>query len=97
MTLGKAFDLVAEVHQTEFEDLSDRRNRRYESGFQVSLRNRKEQEAATITVLAHFPGEWQIRENSQDYVKEDAFTARFELDVPAGQERTLNYKVRVTL
>ncbi|UCH09536.1 MAG: DUF4139 domain-containing protein [Fidelibacterota bacterium] len=97
ITLGKAFDLVAEVHQTEFEDLSDRRNRRYESGFQVSLRNRKEQESVTIDVLAHFPGEWQIRESSHDYTQEDAFTARFVVEVPAGAERTLNYKVRVTL
>jgi hypothetical protein len=97
VTLGKAFDLVAEVLQTEFEDLSDRRNRRYESGFEVSLRNRKEQESATIDVLAHFPGEWQMRESSQDYVKEDAFTAKFTVDVSAGEERKVMYKVRVTL
>jgi len=97
VTLGKAFDLVCEVKQTGYEDLSDRRNRRYESGFEVSLRNRKEQEAVTIGVLAHFPGEWQIRDSSHDYVREDAFTARFSIEVPAGKEVVLSYRVRVTL
>ncbi|GAG52710.1 unnamed protein product [marine sediment metagenome] len=97
MTLGKAFDLVCEVKQTGYEDLSDRRNRRYESAFEVSLRNRKEQEAVTIGVLAHFPGEWQIRDSSHDYVREDAFTARFSIEVPAGKEVILSYGVRITL
>ncbi len=97
VTLGRAFDLVCEVKQTEYEDLSNRINRRYESGFEVSLRNRKEQEAVTIGVLTHFTGEWQIRDSSHDYVREDAFTARFSIEVPAGKEVILNYRVRVTL
>jgi len=97
VTLGKAFDLVCEVRQTEYEDLSDRRTRRYESGFEISLRNRKEQDAVTIGVLAHFPGEWQIRDSSHDYTKEDAFTARFPVKVSAGKEVILSYSVRGTL
>ncbi|UCH61957.1 MAG: DUF4139 domain-containing protein [Fidelibacterota bacterium] len=97
VTLGRAFDLVCEVKQTGYEDLSDRVTRRYESGFEVSLRNRKEQETVTISVLAHFPGEWQIRDSSHDYVQEYAFTARFSVEVPAGQEVILSYSVRGTL
>ncbi|MFB0517613.1 MAG: DUF4139 domain-containing protein [Candidatus Neomarinimicrobiota bacterium] len=97
VTLGTAFDLVCEVKQTEYKDLSDRWTRRHESTFEVSLRNRKQEEDVAIEVLAHFPGEWQIREKSHDYVKEDAFTAKFTVKVPAGEEVVLIYKIRVTL
>jgi len=97
ITMGRAFDLVAEVRQTTFEDLSDRRNRRYEHGVEVRLRNRKEQGAVTIDVRAHFPGEWQMRAKSHDFVKYDAFTAQFSIKVPVGKEVILRYTVRVTL
>ena len=97
VTLGRAFDLVCEVRQTAYEDLGDRRVRRYESGLEVSLRNRKEQGAVTIAVRARFPGEWRIKDSSHDYDREDAFTARFAVQVPAGEEVILSYTVRVTL
>lgn len=97
ITLGEAFDLVCEVQQTGYEDLSTRTDRRYESSYEISLRNRKESDAVTITVLAHFPGEWELRNNSHEYSPEDAFTARFPVNVPAGEEVVLRYSVRITL
>ena len=96
LTLGQAFDLVCEVKQTGYENLGARRTRQHEHSMKVSLRNRKDSEDVTIDVLARFAGTWQMRTNSHDFVKEDAFTAKFPIKVPAGAEVVLTYSVRVT-
>ena len=96
VTLGNAFDLVCWLKQTEYELLARKPPRRHRAGVEVTLRNRKVDEEVTIQVYARFGGQWEIRSSSHDYVTEDAFTARFPVEVPAGEEVTLKYQVAVT-
>lgn len=96
LTLGKAFDLVVEARQTGFERSGITRQR-LDSGYEVKLRNRKEEGDVTINIYARLLGDWEIREKSHDYVKVDAFTARFPVNVLAGKEVVLTYSVRVTI
>jgi hypothetical protein len=95
LTLGKAFDLVVEARQTGFER-SGLARQRLDSAYEVKLRNRKEEGNVTINVYARLFGDWEIREESHEYMKVDAFTVRFPVAVPAGQEVVLTYDVRVT-
>jgi hypothetical protein len=96
LTMGTAFDLVVEARQTSFERSSKPRQR-LDSGYEVNLRNRKEEGDVTINVYARLFGDWEIREESHDYIKVDAFIVRFPVDVLAGEEVILAYSVRVTI
>ena len=95
LTMGKAFDLVVEARQTSF-DRSGITRPRLDSGYEVRLRNRKETDDVTINIYARLYGDWEIRESSHDYLKVDAFTARFPVSVPSGEEIVLTYSVRIT-
>jgi hypothetical protein len=90
--LGDAFDLVAEKKQTNYVLHPDV----VEQTYSVNVRNRKK-EAATVQVVDHLFGDWQILnvQPATEYVKEDARTVRFPVTVPAGQERTISYTVRI--
>ena len=95
LTMGRAFDLVVEARQTSF-DHSGITRPRLDSDYEVRLRNRKETDDVTINIYARLYGDWEIRASSHDYLKVDAFTARFPVEVPAGEEIVLTYHVRIT-
>jgi hypothetical protein len=87
--LGNAFDLVGERTQTSSEKIS-RRSRK--DAFEIVLKNHKE-EAVRIVVVEHFWGDWTLSDTTHPYKKKDAFTAEFEIPVPADGEVTLKYTV----
>lgn len=90
LTLGQAFDIVAERKQMDYRVLSSCMN---ESSFEIELRNHKEEDV-TITILEPVGGEWEILSHSHPYKKKDAFTIQFEVPVPANGKTTLTYRVR---
>jgi hypothetical protein len=92
LTIGKAFDVVASTRQTDFRVFGNAR----ESAYAVTIRNRRA-DAVTVRVAAPFGGDWQILESSLPYQKEEAFSAYFDVPVPAKGETTLTYRVRVRL
>ncbi|RMF86371.1 MAG: DUF4139 domain-containing protein, partial [Nitrospinota bacterium] len=91
LVLGTAFDVTAERRQTAYRVLGDRL---YESSHEILLRNHKA-EAITVAVQEHFGGDWEILSPSHPYKKTDAFTATFDVPVPAGGQAVLTYTVRV--
>ncbi|MCK4578213.1 MAG: DUF4139 domain-containing protein [Candidatus Marinimicrobia bacterium] len=95
LTAGQAFDLVAEMRRTNYQNLGSRDQIKYEQSTEVALRNRKPKGSARIKVYARFNGDWDIQKSNQDFVKEDAFTALFTVDVPAGKEVKITYTARV--
>ncbi len=90
--LGDAFDIVGERKQTDFKKLGDRA---LEESFEISVRNHK-QEAVEVRVVEHLYrwSEWQIVEASDEYVKLDARTIEFRVNVPKDGEATITYTVR---
>lgn len=89
--VGEAFDVVAERRQTDFKQLT---TRMYETAWEVTLRNHKE-EAVRVGVVEPLYGSWQIVGQSHPSKKLDAFTLRFDADVPKDGEVKVTYRVRV--
>ncbi len=93
--LGKAFDLVGERKQTNFETVS---RRVIKESFQVNLRNRKDAEAVEILVPERLYRwrDWQIIESSSPFDKLDSTSIEFAVTVEAGAEEVLTYTVQYT-
>ena len=96
MQLGKAFDLVGERRQTQFEAISRTVVR---ETFEIALRNRKDAETVEIRVPERLYrwSEWEISENSAPFEKLDASTIEFRVSVAPGGEEILSYTVQYTL
>jgi hypothetical protein len=87
---GEAFDVVGERKRTDFK--VDNANNWASESFEIMLRNRKK-EAVNIRVVEHLYrwSNWQIKDNSAEFVKIDADEVQFRVDVPAESERKVNY------
>jgi len=92
LALGTAFDLTGERIQTDFNYVSRRVAR---ESFEVTLRNRKADEAVSIRVPERLYRwrDWQIIESSAPFVKVDNASIEFEITVEPGGEETLTYTV----
>jgi hypothetical protein len=90
--LGNAFDLVGERARMNFSQVSDRV---IEEDYEIKLRNHKDA-TVTITVVEHYWGDWKILSSNFDYVKKDAHTAEFPIEVKPNEEVVLKYSVRTT-
>lgn len=90
LTLGNAFDLKADRKVTDTRTISPRVN---EQRIEISLRNRKTEPVSAI-VVEHLYGDWEILQKSHEYVKKDAATVEFTVNVPANGETSVSYTVR---
>ncbi len=89
---GTAFDLAGERRQTDYTRISSREG---EESYEITLRNRKEEEVAISVVERLARSDWEIRESSQDYEKTDARTLTFRVSIPPGEEKKVSYTVRL--
>lgn len=96
---GQAFDVTVSEKQTSYqrEEIPDQypsRTRYRETiGKQITFKNASDQ-AVTVRFFEHFGANWEILDQSQDHVEEDARTIYWEVDVPANGEATLAYTRR---
>ena len=90
--LGAAFDLSGERVQTDYSQASRRVAR---ESFEITLRNRKDSEAATIVVPERLYRwrDWRVIESSAPFAKRDNATIEFEVALEPGAEETLTYTV----
>jgi hypothetical protein len=93
LALGEAFDLSLERTRDAFALDPDRHGAT--EAVTLVLRNAKSS-AATVRVLESLPrwSDWRIDESTVPAQKHDAQTAAFEVEVPAGGEATVRYRVR---
>jgi len=93
---GDAFDLVGERRRTDYQ-IDTTRNWLDET-FEIKVRNRKESGAVEIRVVEHLYRwiNWKIAETSDPFTKTDSQTVEFRVQVPAGQEKVVTYKVHYT-
>lgn len=96
LKLGEAFDVTADKKQTSFEKIAGtgRYNYIYDAGFEIVLKNAKD-EAVQVKVVEPIPGDWQMLSESQPHKKEASNTAVWNVKVPANGKTSLVYKVRV--
>jgi hypothetical protein len=97
LKLGDAFDVTADRKQTDFRKLGgdSRYNYRFESAYQIKLKNAKEEEV-TVTVAEPVPGDWRVLQESHPHAKAAADTALWKIRVPAKGETLLTYRVEVS-
>jgi hypothetical protein len=93
LKIGEAFDVVAERIQTDFKQIT---TRLHESEWEITLRNHKEEDVK-VGIVEPLYGNWTVLSNSHPYKKIDAFTIRFDIEVPKDQEVKIKYRVRVGL
>jgi hypothetical protein len=93
LKVGKAFDVVAERIQTDYRQIT---SNRHESEWEITIRNRKNVDIK-IGIIEPFYGHWKIINNSHAFIKKDAFTVRFDVEVPKDQEVKVTYRVQVGL
>ena len=88
--IGDVFDIAVEY---KLLDSKVDRRMRWEK-HSIELRNRKDT-AVTVFVDEKFPGwvNWNIEQSTQPYVKKDATTARFTVEIAADSTATVEYSV----
>ncbi|HUY15170.1 MAG TPA: DUF4139 domain-containing protein [Terriglobia bacterium] len=91
LLIGNAFDVVEERKQTDYQSLGPNAS---ESAYEITIRNHKN-EPITVKVNEPLGGDWTMQSSNFKYQKTSAFSARFEIPVPANGRAVLNYRVRV--
>ena len=93
---GDAFDLVGERRRTDYQIDTTRNS--LDEAFEIKVRNRKESGTVEIRVVEHLYRwiNWQITEKSDPFTKTESQTVEFRVQVPAGGEKVVTYKVHYT-
>ena len=93
---GNAFDLVGERRRVDYK-INTNHNWLDES-FEIKVRNRKEDGSVEVRVVEHLYRwlSWEIVEKSESFVKTESQTVEFRVNIPAGQEKVITYKVHYT-
>lgn len=91
--LGNAFDVVGERKQTSFN--VDTTAKTIDETFEISVRNRKKT-AAKVVVREYLYrwSQWNVTAKNTEFVKRDAQTIDFPVDIPADGEAKVTYTVR---
>jgi hypothetical protein len=92
---GDAFDVVGERRRVDFQMSS--RNDFMEEAFEIKVRNRKTEPVEVRVVERLYRGaNWIVSNPSHEFVKTDAQTVEFPVNVPADGEVVVTYRVRYT-
>ena len=86
---GYAFDITGKRKVINY----DRQRKSEEAVIEVALNNSKS-ETASVKVVEHINGDWVIRDPSHDYIKEDASTIHFLIDVEPSKKEFITYTYR---
>jgi len=91
LTVGNAFDIVAERVRTDSQKLADNL---YRTSFEITIRNHRE-ESVVVEVSEPVGGYWEVVSESHDHRKVNAQELAFDVPVPADGETVLKYTVQV--
>lgn len=90
--VGNAFDVVGERTQKEHRQIATNTS---EDNWEIVIRNHKSI-PVSIVIVEHFWGDWAITKTTAEFVKKDARTAEWKIDVPKDGETKVLYTVRQT-
>lgn len=92
LAIGQAFDVTGTARLTAFDRLSDTV---YEVAQEITVANAKD-EAVEVEVAGQLPRGWSMLEESQPHEEESANRILWRVQVPAGGESTVTYRLRVS-
>jgi hypothetical protein len=89
---GNTFDIVGERKRINYQ--SDSSNHWFDETFEIKLRNHKK-EAVEVRLVEHLYRwtNWEIRKESNTYLKTDAQTMEFRIPLKPDEERVVSYTV----
>lgn len=90
--VGNAFDVTGKRTRTNYDRLT---KYAWKESYETEIKNHKSQ-PQKVKVLEHFYGEWKITNTSDPYVKKDAYTAEWEVTVPADSSKKITYTVELS-
>ena len=91
ITLGQSFDVTGKARQTAFEQLS---KTSFEAAQEITIENAKPR-PVSVVVTGDLPPGWSILSESAPHEAETSGRVAWTLEVPAGGETVLTYKVRI--
>ncbi len=91
LTVGKAFDIVAERVRTNSEKLADNL---YRTTFEITIRNHRKDDVV-VEVAEPVGGYWEVVAESLPHRKVNANELAFDVPVPADGKTVLTYTVQV--
>lgn len=91
ITLGEEFDVTTQRVQTDFQRVAQDVT---EAAWEVRLSNGGDK-PARVAVREAFAGDWLVVEESEKHAKDGAFSAVWNVQVPAKGQMVLKYRVRV--
>ena len=91
LTIGNAFDIVAERVRTNSEKLADNL---YRTTFEITIRNHRKDDVV-VEVTEPVGGYWEVVSESLPHRKVNAAELAFDVPVPADGETVLAYTVQV--
>jgi hypothetical protein len=94
LKMGNAFDVNAIRKQTSYRLIAGKPNPVYETAWRIEFNNAKEQ-PVTVKVVEPMPGDWEMASESQAHTTGDAHSAVWQVQVPTGGKKVLEYAVRV--
>ena len=86
---GYAFDITGKRRVLNY----DRQRKSEEAVIEVSINNTWS-ETASVKIVEHINGDWVIKDQSHDYIKKDASTIYFLIDVKPGKKEFITYTYR---
>ena len=86
---GYAFDITGKRKVLNYE----RQRKSEEAVIEVSINNTWS-ETASVKIIEHVNGDWIIKDQSHDYIKKDASTIYFLIDVKPGKKEYITYTYR---
>ena len=89
LKVGTAFDIKGKFTTTS-SDRPTKKTRR--EVYEIELRNRKEEDVV-IEAIKSLGRNWTIEKSDEEYVKKDAFTVKFEIEIPAEQTKKFSFTV----
>ncbi|SDW88425.1 hypothetical protein SAMN05421882_103515 [Nitrosomonas communis] len=96
LSLGSTLDITTDKLQTDFQQISGALGHSsiVETAYQITLRNAKK-EAVIVKIQEPIPGDWTMLSESLPHIKLSSGMAEWRMPVPAENEATLTYRVRV--
>jgi hypothetical protein len=91
LELGNAFEIKAKTRLMNQQNIT---NRIVEYTYKITLMNHKDA-AVSVKVRKALYGDWSITTTTDEYGKEDANTATFQVKIPARSDKEITFTVRV--
>jgi len=89
VVVGNAFDVTGKRTQTNYDKIS---SNVWKESYETEIKNHKS-ESQKVKIVENFYGDWEITTTSDPYEKKDAYTAEWEITIPADGSKKVTYTV----